>query len=355
MNIRDDIAGVLDDAVYAPSGDNVQPWRFRVTGTVIEVINRPDLDTSLYNFRQTSNHVALGALVENICIASRARGYLTSVQLLPDGPLRSDTVARVELTSGPSTAEPLAAVIRDRSSNRKPYELKRVPEIELQKLIGAAADHNSGCTVRFISEQSAIAKIATLVSVNEKVVLESKDIHAFLFSHVTWDPKDDEKRHGFYIDTFEFNSMQKKAFRLFRHWTLMRLANVFGMSDKIASETESTYRASAAFGAIAFDAPPQADSFLEAGRVLQRLWLQATADGLSMQMTVGCVFLARRVDAGDAGSLTTAHQDLLIETARSLERLFGAEKNAIAALFRIGYADPPGGRTTRFPPDIEWS
>ena len=65
---RQVIEEILNLAVWAPSGDNCQPWRFEATDNKINIFNVPHKDQALYNFRQSGSLVAHGALVENILI-----------------------------------------------------------------------------------------------------------------------------------------------------------------------------------------------------------------------------------------------------------------------------------------------
>ena len=40
MPLAKDIRTILEAAIQAPSGENAQPWSFRVSGTTIELYNR---------------------------------------------------------------------------------------------------------------------------------------------------------------------------------------------------------------------------------------------------------------------------------------------------------------------------
>ena len=60
------IERIIRAAVCAPSGDNVQPWRFVVSGNSINIFDIPERDTSLYNCSQNTSHIAHGAAIENI-------------------------------------------------------------------------------------------------------------------------------------------------------------------------------------------------------------------------------------------------------------------------------------------------
>src|SRR6478752_1911235 len=69
------IEHVLDLARWAPSGDNAQPWRFRITGDRdVEVLIRRT-NPNIYEYRHGEpTLISAGALLENIEIAAPAFG-----------------------------------------------------------------------------------------------------------------------------------------------------------------------------------------------------------------------------------------------------------------------------------------
>src|SRR5579872_649627 len=69
------IEAVLDTARWAPSGDNAQPWTFRVQGEhAVEVLVRRS-NANVYEYRHGEpTLVSAGALLENIELAAPAFG-----------------------------------------------------------------------------------------------------------------------------------------------------------------------------------------------------------------------------------------------------------------------------------------
>jgi nitroreductase len=343
------IKQVLRDACRAPSGDNAQPWKFQIRENVIRIINVAEKDTSLFNWRQRTNHVALGACIENLKISAESRGYRADIKLFPDSTNRL-IVAEVTFTQDPAAHNELAPFIHKRASNRKKYWSKK---IEQEKLDALAKLGGAEGRVAFVSDEAGVKNLARIVSAGEKLALENRPIHDFLFSHVTWSREEDAKKHGFFIDTFEFAPPQKAAFKLFSNWNILKLFLPLGISNMVAKDMEKVHATSAAFGAIII--PNNSDeAFLRAGMLLERLWLTATSLGLSMQGVTTIGYLGARVFAGDPGELSLTHQDLLRARYTDLSKAFGrAPSEPFGFTFRIGYANPPSAMTTRFEPVFE--
>lgn len=340
---------ILRNACRAPSGDNTQPWRFVVRGNTIQVINMPEKDTSLFNYLQRTNHLALGAAIENLRISAESNGFRVEINIFPNAHDRL-VVAEVTLTSDSSIRNDLAPYIVKRATNRRKYHSKQVEQEKLSELSVLVNDR--GSRIVFITDRALVKDIAHIVSAGEKLALENRVIHDFLFEHVTWTKEEDSKKHGFLIDTFEFSPPQKAAFKLLGNWYILNFLLPFGISRLIARDMESVHATSAAFGTIILPGNT-AEDYLEAGILLERLWLTATKLGLALQPTTTVHFIGSRVLEGDPGSLSIAHQQLLRENYTALTKQFGVgDMEHFGFIFRLGYADVPTAATTRFEPDI---
>jgi hypothetical protein len=351
MNPSETISAILRDACRAPSGDNAQPWRFEVRGDIIRVINIPAKDTSLFNWRQRTNHVALGACVENLKISAESRGFRANVTLFPEAADRL-VVADVALTPDAPARNDLAPFIVERASNRKRYWPKKV---EAEKLAALANLAEAEQRVAFVESEAGVKELARIVSAGEKLALEDRDIHDFLFAHVTWSKEEDSRKHGFLIDTFEFAPPQRVAFRLFSRWNILKFFLPLGISTMVAKDMEKVHATSAAFGAILAQGDSDED-FVRAGMLLERVWLTAAKLGLALQGVTTVGYLGARVLACEPGGLSPAHQALLRDRYAELSAAFGrAPSESFGFVFRLGYADPPSAMTTRAEPDVHWA
>ena len=86
------LVDILNHAINAPSGENCQPWKFKITNNQIYIFNIPERDQSSYNFKQKGSLVAHGALIENILIISSVIGFDTKVTFFPEKE-KSDLIA----------------------------------------------------------------------------------------------------------------------------------------------------------------------------------------------------------------------------------------------------------------------
>lgn len=355
MISRDAIRNILEAGVQAPSGENAQQWRFGIRKNEIHLFNIAERDQSLYNFRQRASYVAHGALLENIVIAAAASGYATATSLFPDknDPNHVAVVALREAGGGERAADKaLYPMIAKRATNRKPYK-DILLTADQKRELGAATRSFAPGKVLFVEERSAVKALARVGSTNERLALENKFVHDFLFSHINWnDRENEEKKIGFDIKTLELPAPAEAAFRLFRSWPLVNVLNNVGLSRAIWHQNGAVYAHASAVGIVAVPGNRNED-FLLAGRITQRLWLTATQLGLSMQPMTGILFFMQRILA-DLNEPFTARQVGLIkgsyETVRNIFHLAG---ETVPMMFRLGTGDPPTAQSLKLPPIID--
>ena len=121
---------LIKAATQAPSGHNSQPWWFETFDHSIVI--SPNLDRALpaVDSQHRELFISLGCALENLCIKATELHYQTQVSLSGEGVI---TVALQK--SNTVIADPLAAVIEKRQTNRSEYEDKAIDPVLLQSLM----------------------------------------------------------------------------------------------------------------------------------------------------------------------------------------------------------------------------
>ena len=125
-----DYMTLIKAATQAPSGHNSQPWWFETSDHSIVI--SPNLDRALpaVDGQHRELFISLGCALENLCTKATELHYQTKVSLSDEG------VITVELQkSNTVIADPLAAVIEKRQTNRSEYEDRNIDPILLQNLV----------------------------------------------------------------------------------------------------------------------------------------------------------------------------------------------------------------------------
>ena len=81
---RDDIAFLVASAARAPSVHNTQPWKFRVRGSVIELLADPDRQLHYVDPAGRELMISCGAALFGLRLGLRKLGHVAAVEILPD-------------------------------------------------------------------------------------------------------------------------------------------------------------------------------------------------------------------------------------------------------------------------------
>jgi hypothetical protein len=132
---------LIGAAAAAPSIHNTQPWRFRVTGDLIELHGDPDRMLWVADPRGRGLHLSCGAALVNLRLAIRTLSAKPLVWPLPDPQGEPTLLASVQLQSSrPADAREreLFEMIGRRHSSRAPFSARPVPDATAAELEQAA-------------------------------------------------------------------------------------------------------------------------------------------------------------------------------------------------------------------------
>jgi len=339
---------ILEAAVQAPSGDNVQPWEFQVSEdfSKIKLYNLPEKDDSYYNFNQIASYIAHGAVIENIVIASRYLGCQSQVNLFPDDN-ELDLVAIIDLSPVKTQYQQMYAAIFGRCTNRFQYKSVDVTEEMLGKLCASVKEIDSA-SVNLIYQQNEINELSKELMINDRLVFERKDIHHYLFDKIRWNKKQIElTMDGMPVDTLGLNSMEKLTFPLMRFWWIVKTANYFGLSRIIGLKCWWNCRAASILGMVSIKGNDRY-AFVQGGRAMQLVWLEATLQGLSLQPICGLTLLINRLKLNKLEGFSIKHKQLVQRSAKVLPELFRVDKNETLIMgFRLGRGVEMADKTRR--------
>lgn len=352
-NIEEKISKIVAIAVHAPSGENSQPWRFAISGQTLSVYNTPDADTSYYNVEQRGSHVAHGALIENLHICASRHGLIPSLSLFPDT-AKPDLVATIEFTLATpryAATDHLYESVPLRSTNRKMYIETPLSSLLREKLDALNTDEEPNLVV--LEDRKKVSEIASLVSLNERLLFQIPAMFDFFFSHIRWNTDEEAKNpRGFYIKTLELGPPEVFVMKLLHRPVLFQLFSILGIANKIATENASRYRSASAICTISSSGDTKED-MVNAGRLLQRALLTVTKEGWSAQPMSGLLFLYHALSESTLSILSSSQHDEIVHAYEALQVLFGVKKeNKLIMIFRVGKASLPSASAKKVAPQI---
>ncbi len=351
--MRDKIQKIIDAGIHAPSGDNCQPWSFQVSENKISVFLIEEADTSLYSWGHRASLLAMGACLENMFIASSALDLNCDIKYFSYKNTK-EPVAVLTLTPGIQNLKPkLFEAVFERCTNRKKYNLNKKPQEYIHNLTKTLTPQtNYKSEVKFITQEKDKKILGKAAAANEKVLFENQHMHNFFYSHINWSASEELKnKKGFYIKTLEIPTPALPGFKLAKHWKVMKFLASLGFANFIAKQNSSIYETSYLHGLITTPGNTESD-YMNAGRMLERIWLEATSLKLSFQVLTGICFLHQRIKNLNPSGLSPKHEKIIEESYANIKTIFSVKNEEPILMFRVGDGGEPSARTLREPAKI---
>lgn len=338
--VKDDIKKIVGESLNAPSGSNSQPWKFKINDNVLEIYAFPEYDHPILNYHNRGTWIAHGALIENIAISARVAGYNTEIKIFPHWPdIKISSIIYFNATTKEKGA--LQEAIKDRCTNRKPYNPTPLSENQINNLKNIL-DEQQQKRVIFVKENKKIKKLCKLLCINEVVTLENKKLHELFFKEILWKEKlarAGEK--GLFLPTMELAKPKQLALRLVKNWNIMNFFNKLGFAKIIAKDNAKVFATAPLMGAIISSNDER--SFIEAGRIMERMWLKATDMKLSFHIISGVLFFWQSIKDDTIKALMeqSGHVSLLENTYEDIKTTLGNPSDIVSIMFRVGFSEKP--------------
>lgn len=355
---KEEIQEILRVAVNAPSGENVQPWRFEMKDEKINVFNVSSSDQSPYSWGQRASFFSHGALITNIKITATKFDIKADVRLFPGSSF--EHVAEINLKKGLTEGRsPLVESVINRATNRKPYKKQPLTPSQIKSLENISQDFSSyGVHAVLTDNRETIENAAALGAANDKIMLSNKYLHDFFFSHVNWSKEEDAKnKKGFYIKTFELPPPAEYMFRKFKSWKFLEQLRKFriDIASLVSFINRNNYKQAPALVVVSIN-ELEPDKFVYAGMLNQKLWLALTNLGLYAQPLAGVLYLRLMVEYGESTPVffSQEQEGLIRERYKSFKEKIGLKNEHIVMVMRVGSTSPPSAHALKFDPQIKW-
>jgi len=344
---------IVRAAVQAPSPDNNQPWRFRFSDQTL-IVEHDQSRALPSDIDGIFDLQSLGAAIENASIAARQFGFASQARYPAER--AAPVVAHLEFFPG-GRPDPLAEFLAERGTNRVAYSRRPIAPATLERLAAEALAAAPAARVDWIGDRTRIRRLAGLVAAGDRLRFEYREFHAELYRQLRFTPAEAERtRDGLDLRLLALPPGGRLTLRMLRSWRLMRLLNHCGLSRMLTLSSALAVWQSGALAVLSVPSDSPAD-FMTAGRALERLWLAAAREQLSVHPLGSLPILLRRVersrrenkqDEPAVAPLSAAHRRLSEKIGRKLENMLPSiADRTVTMLLRIGYGRPPALKSQR--------
>lgn len=343
---------ILEEARWAPSGDNTQPWRFeRVDSMRIIVHGLSTESYCLYDRGGNMSALAVGALLETVSIAASRYGYKVEITVR-GAQTRPEAIVSYELTLVKSSviADPLAPFIIKRQTHRFALRRQALTAHEKKELEQSLPKTIS---VTWI-ERGTRDRFARMLYRAGKLKVILPELHA-LYERVI------EKGATESVDRIPDHALGLDLLMtMATHWALKQkkiavFLNTYcggTIIPRVETDFIPGFFCGAHFALSMDHYPETMDEWVLVGRSVQRFWLTATSIGLLLQPEMAPLLFAKFSIEGKNFSRYVHANTLAKKIAKNLEVFLDVEKSFF--LGRIGSGAKRASRSTRLPLESLW-
>ena len=341
---------ILDLARWAPSGDNIQPWRFRILDELrFEIVAHDEGHDRVYNLDERPLQLALGGVIEAAAIAASQHGLSLSWRLLSTGSQNPLTI-EVQLTPDAAVvADPLVNMIPLRRVQRRPLSRRPLSRHEVSRLEAAVAP---GYRILWLASSEERARTARLLFDSARIRLTMPEAFPVHKHAIAWGARYSTDRvpsQALGVDRATAGIMRWAM----QSWERVDRLNRWGggtLMPRVLMDWLPGRACGAHLGLVAeSDASAAMNEVgqLKAGRAMLRFWLTATSCGLQHQPEMTPLIFGRYAREGRTFSRVEQLSRDAIEVGRRLDELLGGASDRAVWFGRIGAGPAATARSER--------
>ncbi len=342
----DPIDRIVDAARRAPSGGNVQPWRFEADTSEVRFYLVPER-TSKMDVRHRASYLSIGAALFNARVAAAALHLVGQVRLFPESK-SSLHVATLHLGEGMDPElELLEPHLLARSANRRISKPSELGSSQLEMMERAV--QKEGAQLRVITDRERVVKLGSLLGDADRLRFLIPEIHAEMMSEIRW-PGRDSLEEGLDVRTLEMDPGSLGMMQLLGRSDVMDNLRDWRAGRILGLRTQAAVTNSA--GLMVVTAPrAEPQWYVRAGAAMERLWLLGESMGLAMQpVSPLYLFANNEEELIELGGERRLHE--LSEHSEQFRDLWGiADTEALGMVFRVFHAEAPSVHSIRLPLD----
>ncbi|XSG84307.1 MAG: nitroreductase family protein [Methylohalobius sp. ZOD2] len=335
------ISYLVEAGRLAPSADNSQPWRFVFDGQRLAL-----------EFDETrggelgSDHpavlMAFGTVIENLVQAAQHADMDTHSWefLIPTNGQRC--FLKIPAPTRDLEAVEIPKTSRKRHTNRGKFA--RTPLSN--EIISEIAQHQEGdIRVLVFSDPTAIRRLARLIRFASELRFQTKEVHRWLAQSLRFTETEIARGDGLDVNTLNLPPGGKALSKFLADWRRMAWLNRFG-AYKFLAWVEAAQFTQAGAGVAIVGQDRGNAAWLNAGRLLERLWLSLNAHNLAVHPYFVLADQLHRLETGHPPPSLRLDAERLTQQTREF---FDSSDETLFMLLRVGKAKKPVRRSRRLP------
>lgn len=342
---------IVEAAILAPSGGNAQPWFWFGFNSYLFLLNPYEAHQSILGFKNRALYYAQGAAIENLIIKASDLGLEAIIEYFPEKVENSKIIAQIHFKpkSEPYFVEGLAKYIPIRLTNRANGERQQISQDKLSEMHLCVEENEA--SLEFITDSNELELLKYTLSQTERIRILEEMGHRDFVNEIRWSREEAfAKKDGIELPSIDLKASEKAGLFVARSPEVISLLRSWNLGNAFTKLTSKNIDSASAIGIIRIKGTdPKAN--LLAGRIVERVWLQAAHLGLSFQPVSASVFMYQRVLEGNGEGVSEFFVKELLSLQNDYLKSLHQEENKdpIAFIFRLSIAEKETMRSIRKP------
>lgn len=353
-HLPEDILNViLEAATRAPSAGNNQPWQWFYDEGVLYLLHEKGRTKSFGDYNDIASHVALGAAIENLELACFNNDIKSEVHYFPLGN-QSKLIAAITFDKGKNDnlhrPEHLAKVIASRETNRGLGQRRPIDDVRYE-LIKQAVESVNGAELHLRHSDHELETLKELMGGAERLRLLHEEGHfEFYEKEIRWnDQHSRDTKDGIDIGTVDVSPSEIVGLKLVKDPKVVKLLATWGGGKALEKMAAKAVDAASAVGLITMPSFSP-ENFVLGGRAVERMWLTANENKISVQPMLALPLHFARLIYGNATGMSDFMKNEFEVLREKYEELFPHIKDkGEIFLFRLSIAEDPKVKSYRYP------
>ncbi len=344
------IEDIVEQACWAPSGGNVQPWKWIYREGVLSLFHDKHYSFSFLDFKNRGSLIGLGAALENVVQRAAHHGFKAEISILAQD-FNDQLIAQVQFVSEGKEENDeffkLGSSLNLRLTNRLKAEEAKVIDPKIKEQVSQHLA-GSGFSVKWL-EGEKLKKMAKIVGAVERQRILDPWGHEDFIAEARWTKEEAESsRNGVDLRTLDLQESDLVGFKLIKDSQAIGHLRRWDRGQALIKMSTDSLKNSSALALLYCDGHT-AQSVIEGGRLVERLWVYLNKKGLAYQPVSPATFMFARLRMEDKSSSPYLLKELkklrkeyldLLELPESVNDLF---------LARLFYAEEPEVKSLRKP------
>lgn len=346
----DELHQVITAASLAPSGGNAQPWKFLYWHNNLYVFHDAFYSYSLLDFNKLGSYIAFGAMLENIELQAASLSLVAKAVVFP---LKDDLrlIAVFHFTKEPVSTSliHLAPVIGARLTNRNISARKLLHKEDANALVSIASTI-PGASLQLFESEECLKEFDEILTNTERLRFLHPQGHYDTFVKELRFTKEEIEAtaDGLDVNTLNLKQSDIAALTVARDASAISFLHRLHKGSGFKKISSKNILAASSIGVISMDGNDRYH-YLQGGRALERIWLEANFRQLAFQPISQIIFMLELLQSQGSCQFNSYEQKELCSIQERFTKIVNPNSGLPVFVFRLCYADQPNTRSLRRP------